>query len=203
VRSAASTSAQAVRGADVLRDVVGRMRGASDNIAGVVTLIVDIADKTNLLALNATIEAARAGEAGRGFAVVASEVKILANQTAAATGDIRNQVSAVQQAAHEASRAIEEIAEAIGQVDQISGAIAGAVAQQGAATEEIARSIAVASQGSNTVAVNAGEVQRSTEHTAQSADEVGEVASELAQFSTALSRHIEAFLTSMATPRAA
>ncbi len=204
VRSAAETSAQAVRGADVLRNVVGRMRGASDAIAGVVGLIVDIADKTNLLALNATIEAAGAGEAGRGFAVVANEVKILANQTASATGDIRGQVQAVQEAAHEASRAIEEIAQAIGHVDAISVAIASAVAQQGAATEEIARSIAVASQGSNAVAANADQVHRSTEDTAQSADEVGAVAGELARLSTTLSRHIDAFLVSAdATRRAA
>jgi methyl-accepting chemotaxis protein len=52
-------------------------------------VIVDIAEQTKLLALNATIEAARAGEAGKGFAVVANEVKALANQTNAATADIR------------------------------------------------------------------------------------------------------------------
>jgi methyl-accepting chemotaxis protein len=199
VRSAADTSAHAVRKTDSLRDIVAQMSAASGNIAGVIGLINDIANKTNLLALNATIEAAGAGEAGRGFAVVANEVKSLANQTAAATGDIRSQVAAVQDAANEASRAIAEIAEAIRSVDVIAGAISAAVVQQGSATDEIARSIVVASQGSDQLASSVGEVHKSTEHTAGSADEVGAVAGELARLSENLSRNIESFLAGIDT----
>lgn len=60
---------------------VKRLQQKTDEIDGMLHIIQQVAEETNLLALNANIEAARAGEAGKGFAVVAQEVRKLSDST--------------------------------------------------------------------------------------------------------------------------
>jgi twitching motility protein PilJ len=86
---------------------VKRLGESSQQISKVISLINEIALKTNLLAVNASIEAARAGEEGRGFAVVAEEVGQLAAQSATATKEIESIVESIQRETSQVVEAME------------------------------------------------------------------------------------------------
>ena len=148
------------------------MQGLSDSSAQIDTiaqLIGDVAGQTNLLALNATIEAARAGEAGRGFTVVANEVKSLATRTAAATADVKTQISSIQMKSRDAAEAIAAIANVITDLSQITTTVAAAVEEQGAATQEIASAAQSAAISTETISHNLGDLSVMAETTGDAA----------------------------------
>jgi twitching motility protein PilJ len=84
-----------------------RLGESSQKISQVVSLIEEIALKTNLLAINASVEASRAGEQGLGFTVVAEQVGALAEQSATATKEIARIVTNIQLETQEVTQAME------------------------------------------------------------------------------------------------
>jgi methyl-accepting chemotaxis protein len=69
----------------------------AQEVGEIISVVGEIANRTNLLALNASIEAARAGEHGHGFSVVANEVRKLADQSSNSVNDITERIEKMQQ----------------------------------------------------------------------------------------------------------
>jgi len=81
-----------------IADSVIKLGEQSQTIGNIINSVAELAEQSNLLAVNAAIEAANAGEHGKGFAVVAREVKILADRSKHATGQVRTILSDIQKA---------------------------------------------------------------------------------------------------------
>ncbi|WP_320043373.1 methyl-accepting chemotaxis protein [uncultured Desulfobacter sp.] len=169
----------AVSQAGQVSEQVSQLGSAAQEIGKVTETITDISEQTNLLALNATIEAARAGEAGKGFAVVANEIKVLANQTAEATTEIRMKIERMQGSTQETTQGIEEIIRVINAVNESVSAIVDAVEQQSQATAEIADNVSQASLGISEVTENVAECSVISDEVAKSISDVSLASSEI------------------------
>ncbi|WP_213007742.1 methyl-accepting chemotaxis protein [Paractinoplanes toevensis] len=190
---AAQVAGQAVAMATSTNRTVTKLGESSAEIGDVIKLITAIAEQTNLLALNATIEAARAGDAGKGFAVVASEVKDLAQETAKATEDISNRVSAIQADTDTAITAIGEIGEIIGRISDFQTTIAAAVEEQTATTGEMNRGVGQAAAGVGEIATGVDTLASTAQLTTESVNDSQRAAAELARMSSDLQSLVGAF----------
>ena len=187
---AEATRSKAQYGADVVDKVIAAIRqvnnvanelqanmqelGAqAESIGGVMNVISDIADQTNLLALNAAIEAARAGEAGRGFAVVADEVRKLAEKTMGATTEVGSSIRGIQASATNNISRVGAAAKSVTEATDLAGT-------SGAALQEILKLAANNSALIAGIATAAEEQSSTSEEINRSVEEVNRIAGETA-----------------------
>jgi CHASE3 domain sensor protein len=165
----------------------------SQEIGGILDIINELAEQTNILAINATIEAAGAGDAGRRFAVVADEIRKLADRVGSSTKEIRSLIEEVRAAANttvmvtedgskavdNSSRQFSEVATSFGRIvelvsntTQASREIELSTRQQTTAVEQVSSAI-------TEVAQTARETEASSAQTLQTAAQLADLSQKL------------------------
>lgn len=207
VASSASEAYRVATEADALAQTANQriveLGKASTQIGEVVKVITGIAEQTNLLALNAAIEAARAGETGKGFSVVANEVKNLAKNTADATSDVGDKITAIRRGVESAVQAIGAISATVTRISQLQGLVSGTVENQMMLTRTIDTSASEAAAESSSIASSFQSVANSARSTTQGAGQIDEAAAELAQMAVRLQALVSRFRFDDNRPRGA
>lgn len=169
----------------------------SQQIGGVVDIIGELSEQTNILAINANIEAAGAGESGRRFAVVADEIRRLADRVATSTRDIRSLIDDVRAAVNSTVMATETGSKAVDAGTRDFGDLAVSLSQMvslAATASEAAREIELSTKQQSTAVeqvngavANVAQVSREAE---SSTTQAMQTASELATLSRRLTQLI-------------
>jgi methyl-accepting chemotaxis protein len=171
----------------------------SQQIGGILEIINELSEQTNILAINATIEAAGAGESGKRFAVVADEIRKLADRVGGSARDIQRLIEEVRASVNGTVMATEQGSKAVDtgvrQVEELAAAF-GEIAGMAGTTTEAAREIELSTrqQTSAVEQVNLAmaDVTQAAKETEATAGQVFETASQLASLSKTLNRMIRA-----------
>ncbi len=174
----------------------------SQQIGGILEIINELAEQTNILAINATIEAAGAGETGKRFAVVADEIRKLADRVGGSTKDIRGLVDEIRAAVNTTVMTTEGGAKAVDlgarQFTDVATAfrqIVGLVSTTTEAAREIELSTKQQSTAVEQVNIAASNVAQTTRETEASSIQTLQTASQLTDLSRDLMRLVQPEVT--------
>jgi methyl-accepting chemotaxis protein len=203
VRKTQDSVAGIRRQVDVIVSHMLDLGKTSQQIGGILDIINEVAEQTNILAINATIEAAGAGEAGRRFGVVAEEIRKLADRVGGSTKEIRKLVDDIRAAVNTTVMATEggskavdggvrEFADVTSSFSQIVGLIT--------TTTDAAREIELSTKQQATaveqVNVAVGNVAQAARETEASSSQTLQTSSQLTTLSRELARLVQPGVTS-------
>ncbi len=190
-REAADANQIAVRGGDLVRDVVAAMKTmerSSQRISNITTTMDEIAFQTNLLALNAAVEAARAGEQGRGFAVVASEVRMLAQRSSAASREIRGiideSIASTIAGCQVATASGDVLVEIVKSTDRVTSLVAGIAQASGDQTEGLGQLSLAMGRVDSVAQVTAAQAEELSGNAAGVAQSAADILAQVGRFRT-------------------
>ncbi|MCB9727053.1 MAG: methyl-accepting chemotaxis protein [Deltaproteobacteria bacterium] len=170
----------------------------SQQIGGILELINELSEQTNILAINATIEAAGAGESGKRFGVVADEIRKLADRVGGSTKEIRGlideiraSVNATVMTTEGGSKAVDAGTREFAEVAVALGQISSSVTVTTEAAREIQLSTKQQSTAVEQVNIAISNVAQATHETEASASQTLQTASQLNVLSRDLMRLIE------------
>lgn len=187
----AQVSLNGIRGqVDVIVEHMLDLGRKSQLIGGVVEVISELAEQTNILAINANIEAAGAGEAGRRFAVVADEIRKLADrvsrsarQTRDMVDEVRAAINTTVMATESGSKAVDAGTRDFAEVNQSLDQILALVSTATEAAREIELSTKQQSTAVEQVNLAVGNVAQVSRDIEMSTTQASQTATQLARLS--------------------
>jgi methyl-accepting chemotaxis protein len=170
----------------------------SQQIGGILEIINELSEQTNILAINATIEASGAGEAGKRFTVIADEIRKLADRVGGSTKEIRalieeirSSVNTTVMATEGGSKAVDLGARQFVEVTTSLRQITDLLLTTAQASKEIELSTKQQATAVEQVNIAISNVARASKETEVSSNQTLQTAGRLAGLSRELTRMIQ------------